>query len=73
MTAALALARLEPKTAAEVAESIPAGEKKISTICNIAFQWARVDMAAARQWAEGLSEEDGREQALEQVNRASGN
>ena len=71
-TIAMALARTDPTAAAAVVATMPAGEKKKNTVSNLAYQWALVDSGAATEWAGALTPDDGREQALAEIQRASG-
>jgi len=69
-TIAMALAKKDPRQAVAVADKVPAGEARNNVVANIAFQWAHVDRNAATAWAESLSTEQGKEQALDAIRRA---
>jgi hypothetical protein len=71
-TIAMELARSDPTAAAAVVATMPAGDRKKNTVINLAYQWALVNLDAATEWAEGLTPDDGREQALAEIQRASG-
>ena len=73
-TIAQALVPHQPKVAASVAVSMPAGQKKEETIYKIALDWARSDAPAASDWAAGLaagSEQKAAQEAIAQAQAAS--
>ncbi|MDD4871155.1 MAG: hypothetical protein PHR77_11405 [Kiritimatiellae bacterium] len=72
-TIAMALARVNPLAAAGVIEQIPCGETRNNVVSNVAFQWAHVDRNAVTAWAQKLTVEQGREQALAAIQRALNN
>ena len=49
---------LDPKLAAEFANTLPRGESRDQFVANVAGQWAEADAAAALAW--NLSEEERR-------------
>jgi len=72
-TVAMALARINPTDAAGIAAQMPVGEARNNVVANIAFQWAHVDRNAVTTWAQSLSVEQGKEQALAAIQRALNN
>ena len=54
-------------------DMVPAGDSRLQALGNVAYHWARTaaDLQEVVQWAEGLSEDQGREYVLAQINKAS--
>ncbi len=72
-TVAMALARSNPAAAAGVVDQMPYGQTRNDVVSNVAFQWAHTDRNAANTWAQGLTVEQGRDQALASIQRALSN
>ncbi|MFO7870658.1 MAG: hypothetical protein R6V03_04410 [Kiritimatiellia bacterium] len=73
LTASLAASKSDPRSAAEILGHVPDGRRKSDAAGSIAFQWARRDAEAAREWAEGLSSQEAKESAIAAIERAEGN
>lgn len=72
-TVAMALARTDPTAAAGIVEQMPCGESRNNVVSNVAFQWALTDRNAVTAWAQKLTVEQGKEQALAAIQRALNN
>jgi hypothetical protein len=77
LSSAMALARSTPDPAVlsgllESIRDIPPDDTRRQAVGNIAYQWARTaaDIGSVTNWAAGLSEEEGRSIALEQIRKA---
>jgi hypothetical protein len=61
------LSQADPKTAADFALSLPAGQSRNQFISQVASSWANNDLPGAIAWVQQLADGQGKQNALQSI------